>query len=73
MRYLVSMYVEIDDEALEEHVSSGRAETVPPYTTEVAEWDGSDFFRANGEDILDEQEVVLVSVQAAPEQEGEGA
>jgi hypothetical protein len=70
-RYRLTMIVDIDEEELIEHVTSGKAETSAPYTTLVSEWDAADYFHAYDEGILDEHEAVLVSVEAVKENEGE--
>jgi hypothetical protein len=68
-RHRLTMIVDIDEEELAEHVSSGKAETAAPYTTEVAEWDAADYFRAYDEGILDEHEAVLISVEQVADEE----
>lgn len=57
-RQRIEITVDIDDELLADHVENHSGEK-PPYTTDVSEWDGSDFFRAAEEGLLDPGETVL--------------
>jgi hypothetical protein len=71
-RYRVVMVLDVDPEELALHVEKSKGEK-PPYVVEVEEWDGSDFFRAADELIIDSGEVELVSVELVEKGVGEDA
>lgn len=63
-RHRVTLLIDVDDEALVEHVTE-HGGMQPPYTTLVSEWDASDIFRAAERGIVDPGECVMDSYDGA--------
>lgn len=69
-RYRVVMILDVDPEALAEHVEKSKGEN-PPYVNEVEEWDASDFFTASDEGIIMPSDALLVTVEQVADEEPE--
>jgi hypothetical protein len=68
-RYRVVLVLDVDDEELAVHLEERKDRA--PYTNDPTQWDGSDFFNAADESIIDQQEVELVSVELVEKGVGE--